>query len=369
MTANNSRVVLVWGTRPEHIKMFPVWKELSSRQGIELLTVFTGQHHELVDHENLAIPVDIWLDVMRKGQSLPELMARLLQELSEKVVGSAALVVVQGDTSTALAGAISSFYAGIPVAHVEAGLTTWDPFDPFPEEMHRRLIARIAQIHFTPTSTSYENLMRMGVERDQISLTGNTVVDALYYMREFGLDFPVPPGDEVLVTLHRRENEPRLPVLCKALNKIQSELKPRGFRLVFVAHPRSEEVAHELLRSVQIISAMDYPGFLAKAARAAFLLTDSGGLQEEATVLGVPVVVVRRKTERPEAVEAGCSRVAGVEPDGIIAETLRIADAVENSTDRQSREVFGDGRAAVRIADVIESWMGNEVSDDQAPAR
>lgn len=347
-------VEVVWGTRPEHVKLFPVVRDLLSRDSLEVRTVFTGQHKDLVDHANLPIEMDEELGVMSENLDVQLLLAKLLVRLD--VLAGPEMVVVEGDTSTALAGALAAFYANVPVAHVEAGLTSGDLMSPFPEEMHRRLIRELSALHFAPTYRAANNLRKAGVDVSRTHVTGNTVVDALDYLAaEDGLEIPNQESSgEVLVTIHRRENEQWLPWICRALDRLQKDLP---FRFVMVAHPRVEREIKELLKNVLVVSPMDYLSFVKRMSQAEFVITDSGGLQEEGTVLGIPVFVVRENTERQEAVDAGRSVLVGIGEEEIVHMVELYVPRLKEMGKGDRGYIYGDGHAAERIGDAIEKAL------------
>lgn len=345
------RVAIIWGTRPEHIKIYPVYKALVE-QDVDVLTIFTGQHLDLVDHKHLYIPIDYKLGVMRVGQSLSDLLAKGLYDIQQYFdVKDVGMVLVQGDTSSALAGSIWGFYNEITVAHIEAGLTTSDLFDPFPEEMHRRLIRELSTYHFAPTRQSEENLIQFNVNSNNIFVTGNTVIDTLKYIAEIeSIEYPIEPENKVLITIHRRENDKNLLEICTALNLICNILNEYKFEIV--VHPRNKSIVEEYLKNIKIIDPLNYVSFLRKIVKCNFVITDSGGLQEECSVLGVPVYVVRNKTERVESIFANLSRLVRTKQSDI---TCKISQGLDDgfAVQRKSSNIYGDGKAGERIAEII----------------
>ena len=354
------RTLVVVGTRPEVIKLAPVVHQLERAGAGEPILVATGQHRELV-HQMLRVfglAADVDLDVMTHGQRLADLTGVLTQRLGSLVDEvEPDWVVVQGDTTSALCAALAGFYDGVPVAHVEAGLRTSNVRSPFPEEANRRLVAPLAELHFCPTPRSVENLLAEGVEADRIHLTGNTVVDSLLWATE-QVSGVVPASTRthtrrLLVTLHRRENHgPSMRGICEAL----ALLAARGdTEVVFPVHPNPavQTVVRDVLQNVDgvhLCEPLDYLALVGTLANCDLVLTDSGGLQEEAPSLGKPVLVLRDTTERPEAIEAGVARLVGTRPEDVYAAVSHLLD------DRDAYEAmarpanpFGDGSAGQRI--------------------
>lgn len=348
----------VIGTRPEAIKLLPVVAQLRCRPGVKCRVVATGQHEDLVApvFDAFGIQPDANLRVMRHGQTLAELVAsgltRLEKEFEESRPG---MVLVQGDTSSAFCGALAAFSARIPLAHVEAGLRTGDPTSPFPEEFNRRAVALMAALHFAPTERARENLLQEGVPRARIFVTGNTVVDALRTLGPDGEGPSRPPY--VVVTTHRRENwgEGQRSV-CRAVLRLSDEFSEYGF-LVFL-HPnplvRSELVGGLAGRDrVDLVEPASYPDFIRLMRHATLVMSDSGGVQEEAVALGVPLLVLREKTERPEVLESGIAWLVGTELDQIVDHARAVLRRPGQLKPICNPHPFGDGRAAVRIVDVL----------------
>lgn len=358
MTAH--RVLVVLGTRPEAVKLAPVVRALHASPRFEPVLVTTGQHREMVEEmlPVLGVRADVRLDVMRDRQDLAGLTARLMAALGPVVAeGGFDAAVVQGDTTTALCGALTAFYAGVPVAHVEAGLRSGVATDPFPEELNRRLVGRIARWHLAPTLPAGTNLLREGVLADDIEVTGNTVVDNLLWVVERGLGtsgFGAPTGRRrILLTLHRRENQGAVMAgLVQAVARVVAE---RDVEVLLPMHrnPAVREVVLPVLGNhprIRLTEPLDYLDFTASLAQADLVLTDSGGVQEEAPSLDVPVLVLRRTTERMEAVRAGAAVLVGTDPEEVRARTLELLDdAVLRERMRAAQNPFGDGRATERI--------------------
>jgi UDP-N-acetylglucosamine 2-epimerase (non-hydrolysing) len=363
-------VLVAFGTRPEAIKLAPVIIELRRRSRMRVLVVTTGQHRELVSQvlNVFAIVPDADLGVMQPRQALAALSSRVLASMDQRLAEMKPdLVVVQGDTTSAFMCALAAFYRRIPVGHVEAGLRTLSALDPFPEEMNRRLTSRLSSWHFAPTDRARECLIAEGVSPDALFMTGNTVVDALCQIRETdafkAVQLPVKTGRGerlLLVTLHRREHwgAPLLG-MCKALRAIVEQCG--DVRIVIPVHlnPAVREVVYAELGNVSrisLIEPLEYLPFIALMEASWLVLTDSGGVQEEAPALGCPVLVLRNTTERPEAVESGVARLVGTDPDAILRAALDLLQHPDRRAEMARRvSPFGDGHAARRIADVLEA--------------
>ena len=366
------RVLSVFGTRPEAIKMSPLALELARREHIDPQVCVTAQHREMLDGvlAVFGLRPDYDLDIMRPGQTLADITSRVLSGLGG-VFESARpdLVLVHGDTTTTFAAALAAFYAKIPCGHVEAGLRTFDRWSPYPEEMNRRLAGQLCTLHFAPTARNAENLRREGVEGG-VFVTGNTVIDALAYTAR-GEGFSSPQlraldfsGRRVIaLTCHRRENYGRpMENIFAAVREI-AERHPEVL-IVYPVHlsPAVRECAGLLLggvANIALIEPLDAVDMHRLMARSYLVMTDSGGIQEEAPALGKPVLVLRRETERPEAVEAGTVALAGTETADIVrlAETL-LADGAAYARMAHAVNPYGDGHACRRIADAIEYSFG-----------
>jgi UDP-N-acetylglucosamine 2-epimerase (non-hydrolysing) len=355
------KILVVMGTRPEAIKLAPVVAALRRRKGLKTFVCATAQHRELLDQvlRLFALKPDFDLDLMRPGQTPDAVARRVLAKLSPLLARlKPDLVVVQGDTTTAAAAALGAFERSIPVAHVEAGLRSYDANDPFPEERNRVAIDTIASLVFPPTAGARANLVREKLGGRLSIMTGNTVVDALRGARP-GKTPNGPP--EVLVTLHRREiHGAPLRRTCAGLLALVE--KYPGLRLVCPVHP-NPAVRREMKRLVhpriRLIAPLAYPELLALLKRAPFVITDSGGVLEEAVSLGKPVLIVRAKTERPEAVARGAAVVVGRDPAklGLWAGKLLKSPGLRRRMSR-ARNAYGDGRAAERVAAGIAHWFG-----------
>ena len=366
------RVLIIFGTRPEAIKLFPVVRALAARPGLTVRTCVTAQHRGLLD-QVLGIAdlrPDIDLDLMEPGQSLDRLTARLLVGLGEVMDAEQPdLVIVQGDTATAMAGALAAYYRRVPVAHVEAGLRSGDIHHPWPEEVNRRIVAPIAQLHFAPTETAAAALRRENVDPATIHITGNTVIDALVWTQSrIAADPALAAGlDEIaarfagkrliLVTTHRRENfGDGMDAIARAIRRIAE--RP-DVAVLFPMHPNPNVVAamDAVLGqrdTIARIAPLDYPHFVRALGLCDVVLTDSGGVQEEAPALGKPVLVMRETTERPEGVEAGTAKLVGTDEERIVSEIFTLLDDSDaHAAMARAHNPFGDGHAAARIAEIV----------------
>jgi UDP-N-acetylglucosamine 2-epimerase (non-hydrolysing) len=376
------KVAIVFGTRPEAIKMAPLIKSLRCQPSISTSVIATGQHRELLSQalSLFEIKTDLDLQVMLPDQGLAELFSRVLLGVTGALQDCGPdLVVVHGDTSTTLAASLAAFYLSIPVAHVEAGLRSGNMRAPWPEEANRRLTAPLSSLHFAPTERARAKLLAEGISPQTIFVTGNTVIDALLdavailersESRRSELDRLLPSlrTDKriLLVTGHRRENfGPGIESICGALRDICSV---RDVQVVYPVHPNPSirsSVQRMLsgIDDIHLVEPLDYLPFVRLMSRADLILTDSGGVQEEAPSLGKPVLVTRDTTERPEAVDAGGVRVVGTDRLTIVTEVLRLLDDPA-AYDRMARapNPFGDGRAGSRIAAIINDYLSAEVS-------
>jgi UDP-N-acetylglucosamine 2-epimerase (non-hydrolysing) len=361
------RVMTVFGTRPDTVKMAPVVHALAASPHIDAIVCVTAQHRKMLDDllELFAIAPDFDLDIMTRDQSLTEITTRVLTRM-EPVLQEARpdVVLVHGDTSTSTAAALAAFYQRIAVGHVEAGLRTNDPWMPFPEEMNRRLTGTIASYHFAPTSLAREHLLLEHVPAADIAVTGNTVIDA-FHETSRRPDLTAPPRWNeldptrpiVVVTAHRRENHEHMRGMCLAMAEIAGA--PNGAQIYWPVHPspRVAPVAHEVLDGVPgvvLVDPIEYGQMVYAVRGCSFVLTDSGGIQEEAPCLGKPVLVMRDETERPEGIEAGTLELVGHDPRAIVAAARRLLDDPGHYA-RMARadNPYGDGRAAGRIV----AWL------------
>ncbi|MBO9622426.1 MAG: UDP-N-acetylglucosamine 2-epimerase (non-hydrolyzing) [Sphingomonas sp.] len=371
------RILIVFGTRPEAIKLFPVIGALRAHGGLEVRSCVTAQHRGLLDQvlAIAGITPDIDLDLMTPGQSLDALTARLLTGLGQAMDAEKPdRVIVQGDTATAMVGALAAYYRKIPVSHVEAGLRSGDIYQPWPEEVNRRIVAPIADQHFAPTDTAAEALRRENVDPETIHVTGNTVIDALHATRARIEADPVLAADLdgvadrfagkriVLVTTHRRENfGDGMGGIAHAIARIADRADTA---ILFPMHPNPNVVSvmDALLGdrpNIARIAPLDYPHFIRALGMAEVVLTDSGGVQEEAPALGKPVLVMRETTERPEGVAAGTAKLVGTDPDRIVSEISTLLDVPPAySAMARAHNPFGDGQAAQRIAGIVAHGFG-----------
>jgi UDP-N-acetylglucosamine 2-epimerase (non-hydrolysing) len=357
-------VVCVVGTRPEAIKMAPVVRALRDQSWARCRLLFTAQHRDLAEpiFDLFGVRPDVDLDVMRPGQSLPDLSNRLLVAVHQALVRERPdCVIAQGDTTTVLAAALASYMLGVPFAHVEAGLRTHRLDAPFPEEANRVAASHLASIHFAPTATARENLLREGIAPEDVHLTGNTGIDALHFAAEREAPLPLGPSPEarfVLVTVHRRENlgEP-LRRICEGVRRLHDRHPDVEFLWPLHPNPGVEPVVREALDGlsrVHLAPPLEYGPFVTAMKRAALILSDSGGVQEEATALRTPVLVLRDVSERQEAVHCGVARLVGSDPDAIEREgASRLAEPQGGERRSDFATPFGDGRAAARIASVL----------------
>ncbi|MFO7746588.1 MAG: UDP-N-acetylglucosamine 2-epimerase (non-hydrolyzing) [Orrella sp.] len=383
MTHATRKVLVVFGTRPEAIKMAPVVHALQSQASIETILCVTAQHRQMLDQvlELFELTPDIDLDIMKPGQDLADITSRVLLGLRDTLASvQPSAVLVHGDTSTALASTMAAFYSGIPVGHVEAGLRTYDMQAPFPEEFNRQVISKIAHWHFAPTEKSRANLLAEAVAPAKIIVTGNTVIDALLWTlartnKRQANDAVTEQIDQLipfawqktpflLMTGHRRENFGLGFIhICDAIRALAT--KYPDLPVIYPVHlnPQVQEpVLSRLgdLPNVHLIAPLDYEPFALLLKHCHLVLTDSGGIQEEAPSLGKPVLVMRDTTERPEAIEAGTVKLVGTDTQAIVSAVSELlGDPAHYLAMSEAHNPYGDGHAAKRIAQVIANWDGS----------
>lgn len=358
------KILCVVGTRPEAIKMAPVILALKNEAWADVRVLATAQHRQMLDQvmNFFGIEPDIDLNIMSANQALTTLTSRLLLALEDVLrMERPDAVLTQGDTTTVMAVALACFYHRVPVGHVEAGLRTWDIQNPFPEEANRVIVGKLSHWHFAPTERSRQNLLKEGVPDAAVMVTGNTVIDALLMSATKDLETGVTLGADkrlVLVTSHRRENfgEP-FRRICQALRQLAENNPDVQFLYPVHPNPNIRDVAHEFLKDLPnfaLCAPLDYAPFIAVMKRAHLILTDSGGVQEEAPALGKPVLVLREETERPEAVEQGVVKLVGSDIGRIVEEAQRLLDD-ESAYRLMARGVspYGDGHAAERIVKTL----------------
>lgn len=367
------KVMTVFGTRPEAIKMAPLVKRLNAEEGVESVLCVTAQHREMLDQvlELFELEPDYDLNIMKPNQTISQITSNALMGLEEVLKKEQPdVVLVHGDTTTTFAAALAAFYQQIKVGHVEAGLRTYDKYSPYPEEMNRVLTGHIADFHFAPTERNKNNLLRENVKEESIFITGNTVIDALHEVvgkpYEFEddtlkkIDFD---GRRVItVTCHRRENlGENMEHIFGAVRMIAEEFE--DVEVVYPVHlnPKVREIAGRVLDGmdrVHLIEPLQYQPFVNLMAKSYFIITDSGGMQEEAPSLGKPVLVVRRETERPEAVEAGTVKLAGVEKETIYSMSRELlVDRAAYDAMAHAANPYGDGHACERIVDILKKKL------------
>ena len=366
------KVMLVFGTRPEAIKMAPLVLELQKQsQRFEAITTVSAQHREMLDQvlDIFHIKPDYDLNIMHARQTLTDITSNVLINL-DKILKEAKpdIVLVHGDTTTTFAASVAAFYNQIPIGHVEAGLRTWEKYSPYPEEMNRQMTDAMTDLYFAPTNQSKANLLKENHKEDNIYITGNTAIEALKQTvdKEYHhdiLDKVSPDNKLILLTMHRRENqgEPMRRVFKVIREVVESR---EDVEVIYPVHlsPAVQEAAKEILGNterIHLISPLDVVDFHNLAARSYFIMTDSGGVQEEAPSLGKPVLVLRDKTERPEGVEAGTLKLVGTESEKVKEEMEELLDNdAEYQRMAQAKNPYGDGKASERILDAIAYYFG-----------
>ena len=367
------KVMSIFGTRPEAIKMAPLVKELEKRENIESIVCVTAQHREMLDQvlETFDIKPDYDLNIMKQGQTLGDVTTRALTGLEEVIKEARPdIVLVHGDTTTTFAGALAAFYNQVAIGHVEAGLRTDNKYSPYPEEMNRQMVDRLSDMYFAPTEISKNNLLKENIIESKIYITGNTAIDAMsttvdknYTHKE--LEWIKPGERMILLTAHRRENlgEPRHHIF-RAIKRIVDEFD--DVKVIYPIHmnPKVREVANEVfdgddkVKLIEPLEVFDFHNFQNKSY---IILTDSGGIQEEAPSLGKPVLVLRDTTERPEGISAGTLKLVGTDEDIIYEETKRLlTDSKEYERMSKASNPYGDGHASERIVDAIVEYFNKQ---------
>lgn len=363
------KVMTIFGTRPEAIKMAPLVLELKSRKEIETIVCVTAQHREMLDQvlDTFKIVPEYDLNIMKKGQTLSEITSRVLVGIEEVLKKEKPdIVLVHGDTTTTFSSALAAFYNQVSVGHVEAGLRTYNKYSPFPEELNRQMVSCISDINFAPTEVSFNNLIKENVDKDKIFITGNTAIDAMKYTVSDNYSNPIFDwiGDSrmILLTCHRRENlGESMKNIFRAVKRIVTEYK--DVKVIYPIHlnPVIRELADEILKDcdrikiIEPLEVVDFHNFINKSY---LILSDSGGIQEEAPSLGKPVLVLRDTTERPEGIEAGTLKLVGTNEETIYNETKILLDN-EDEYNKMSKasNPYGDGNASKRIVDNIISFF------------
>lgn len=366
-------ILVVFGTRPEVIKLAPVIIELRKHSEYNVIVCNTEQQKELSNQtlEYFGLKADINLDCMRPNQPLAEIQSRILLNL-DKVFNEQTIdaTIVQGDTMTVLTGALVSFYHKVPVFHVEAGLRSYDIYEPFPEEVMRQMTSRVTQLHFAPTEKNKQALLREGIDENKISVTGNTVVDALFCLsddviarsKSFFEDKNITINDKlVLITAHRRENHgERLDRIIKAIYDLAVKYTDHTFVIPVHPNPNVKDKIHEKLgklSNIQLLTPLDYPYLVYLQRNAKLILTDSGGIQEEAPTFGCPTLVMRYETERQEGIEAGVSTLVGADYARILSLSENILSKEKSQTRLTAQNPYGDGHSAEKIEKLIREFF------------
>lgn len=367
------KVMMVFGTRPEAIKMAPLVLKLKADERFDEVTVVTAQHREMLDQvlEIFNIKPDYDFNIMKKNQSLEGITSKVMLKLADVITKEQPdIVLVHGDTTTSFAASLASFYQQRPIGHVEAGLRTWNKYSPFPEEMNRQMTDDLADIYFAPTKLSKENLLSENHQAENIFITGNTAIDALqetvkddYHHKV--LDLIEPNHRVILVTMHRRENQGEP---MRRVFKVMKEVVDShdDVEIIYPVHmsPKVQEVAHEILGNdsrIHLIAPLDVVDFHNLAKRSYFIMTDSGGVQEEAPALNKPVLVLRDTTERPEGVKAGTLKLVGTQVDDVRAAMLQLLED-KSAYDKMAnaKNPYGDGHASDRIMDAIAYYFSDK---------
>lgn len=371
-------ILFVFGTRPEVIKLAPVILELKKYpDDYNVIICNTEQQRELSNQtlSYFGLKADINLDCMRENQSLASVQSRILTSLDEiyaknEVNGGIDATIVQGDTITVLTGSLVSFYHKVPVFHVEAGLRSYNLYEPFPEEAMRQMTSRVAQLHFAPTEANKQALLKENIEENKISVLGNTVIDALFCLspeviaqsKQFFSEKSISVDDKlVLITVHRRENHgERLDRILQAISDLVTKYANHTFVLPVHPNPNVKDKAYEALskfNNVKLLAPLDYPNLVYLMKNAKLILTDSGGIQEEAPTFGCPTLVMRYETERQEGVQAGVSILVGADYDKIIFESEKVLNNDKTQTRLQAQNPYGDGKSSEKIEKLIKEYF------------
>lgn len=370
---NKKNILIVFGTRPEVIKLAPVIIELRKHDDYNVIVCNTEQQKELSNQtlEYFGLKADINLDCMRPNQPLAEVQTRILLGL-ENVFKENEIdaTIVQGDTMSVLTGALVSFYHKVPVFHVEAGLRSYDIYEPFPEEVMRQMTSRVAQLHFAPTEVNKEALLKEGIEEDKISVTGNTVIDALFCLSDevieksakFFKDNNIEINDKlVLITAHRRENHgERIDRIIKAIYDLANKYTDHEFVIPVHPNPNVKNKIHDKLgniKNIHLLTPLDYPYLVYLMKNAKLILTDSGGIQEEAPTFGCPTLVMRYETERQEGIEAGVSTLVGADYDKIMNLSEKVLSCEKSQTRLTAKNPYGIGNSAQIIEKLIKNYF------------
>lgn len=374
MTMKKKKIAIVFGTRPEAIKMAPVIMELNKNQDVfDTTVIVTAQHREMLDQvlKVFKITPDYDLNIMRRNQTLSDITSDVLQGIEKVLLKEEPdMVLVHGDTTTSFASALASYYQQVPIGHVEAGLRTYDKYFPFPEEANRQLIDNLSELLFVPTEATKSNLLGEGISEDKITVTGNTVIDAIHYTKRSESEHPIfkimdesPDTKWILLTMHRRENH-GIPMnnVFKALRKLIDSREDVSLVMPVHMSPIVRQSVSNLLSGherIHLVEPLEVDVFHKLINRAFLVMTDSGGLQEEAPALDVPVLVLRDKTERPEGLEAGTLRIVGTDEDKV-AQELNELLSNERLYTKMSKAInpYGDGLASGRIVNEITKFFG-----------
>lgn len=371
-------IIFIFGTRPEIIKLAPIILEMKKYPDFYNVIICNTEQQKELSNQTLAyfgLKADINLDSMRENQSLSSIQARLLTSL-DKVFNENKIdaTIVQGDTMTVLCGALTSFYHKIPVFHVEAGLRSYDIYEPFPEEVMRQMTSRVAALHFAPTEINKQALIKENIAEDKIHVVGNTVIDALFCLsgeviensEKFYKEKGIPVDDKlVLITAHRRENHgERIDKIIEAISYLADKYSDHTFVIPVHPNPNVKNKIHERLgvvKNIHLLPPLDYPYLVYLMKNAKLILTDSGGIQEEAPSFACPTLVMRYETERKEGIEAGVSKLVGADYDKIIAESEKILAFSKDKTRLEAQNPYGDGKSASKIEKLIKQYFNPTV--------